>query len=163
MKTDEASWSPEGTVSYWVNRAARSLGRHLDEGLRPFGFAMSHLPVLRALGQTRALSQRQLAEAAHVEQPTMTQMLARMERDGVIQREADPDDRRANLISLTRLARARFPRAKAALIEAEHEALAGFSEGEKAQLRGLLQRVVDNVERSAARRDEASRPGRGES
>ena len=48
---------------------------------------MSHLPVLRALVHGRALSQKDLAEQARVEQPTMAEMLVRMERDGVVERE----------------------------------------------------------------------------
>ena len=54
-----------------------------------------------------ALSQTALARWASVEQPTMANTLNRMERDGLIVRTPDPDDRRSALISLTKLGRQR--------------------------------------------------------
>ena len=69
-----------------------------------------------------------------------------MERDGEIQREADPSDKRTTRIALTRKSRSRFPKAMQALREGEREALAGLSEAEQVLLRELLQRVVRNLE-----------------
>jgi MarR family transcriptional regulator for hemolysin len=147
-----AAWDPESTAGFWINRASRLLLRSLDARLRPFGFAMSHLPVLRALSRTRSLSQKELAQLARVEQPTMAEMLARMERDGVVQHEQNPDDKRGILISVTRRSRARFPKAKEALVEGEREAMAGLTDAEQVLLRELLQRVVRNLESSEPKR-----------
>jgi MarR family transcriptional regulator, transcriptional regulator for hemolysin len=137
---------PEVLVGFWINLASRSLARHLDGRLRPFGFAMSHLPVVRVLGEGGALPQKELARVARVEQPTMAEMLARMERDGLVQREPNPDDKRGSLTSLTRAARTRFPKAAEALLAGEREAMAGFNEHEKALFVEFLQRVVKNVD-----------------
>jgi DNA-binding MarR family transcriptional regulator len=140
-------WDPESTPAFWINRASRALLRHFDARLRPFAFAMSHLPVLRALGPGRPMSQTELALAARVEQPTMAETLARMVRDGVAQREPNPNDGRGTLVSLTRRSRARLPKARAALMEANREAMAGLTDAEQALLRQLLERVVVNLER----------------
>jgi len=137
---------PESMPAYWINRASRAIVRRTDERLRPLGFALSYLPVLRALAGGGSLSQRELAHAAGVEPPSMAETLARMERDGVIQREPNPDDKRGNLISLTRSSRARFPKARAVLVEGEREAMAGLSDAEQVLLRDLLQRIVRNLE-----------------
>jgi MarR family transcriptional regulator, transcriptional regulator for hemolysin len=139
-------WDPAATAAFWVNRASRELIRHFDARLRPLGFAMSHLPVLGALADGRARSQAELAQIARVEQPTMAETVARMVRDGVVQRDPDPDDRRATRISITRRSRARLEKAKQALIDGEREATAGLSREEKVLLRSLLQRVVSNLE-----------------
>jgi DNA-binding MarR family transcriptional regulator len=146
-------WDPESTAGYWINRASRSLLRDFDARLRPFGFAMSHLPVLRALAQARACSQKDLARHARVEQPTMAEMLARMERDGVVEREPNPEDKRGVLISLTQRSRARLAKARATLVEGEREAMGGLSLAEQRQLRDLLQRVVKNIEGALAARE----------
>jgi MarR family transcriptional regulator for hemolysin len=155
-------WDPESTASFWINVASRALLRHFDAHLRPFGFAMSHLPVLRALLDGRARSQTELAHAARVEQPTMAETLARMVRDGVVQREPNPDDRRGTLISITRQSRARLAKAKAALMEAERQAMAGISDEEQAVLRVLLQRVAKNLEESGRAPSPGSSTQRGE-
>jgi MarR family transcriptional regulator for hemolysin len=140
------AWDPEASAAFWINRGSKALLRHFDARLRPFGFAMSHLPVLRALADGRSLSQTELAQAARVEQPSMAETLARMVRDGVVQRESNPSDRRGTLISLTRRSRARLSKAKAALVEANREAMVGLSEEEEVLLRQLLERVVRNLE-----------------
>jgi MarR family transcriptional regulator, transcriptional regulator for hemolysin len=142
----QQTWDPESTAAFWINRAARTLLRHFDARLRPFGFAMSHLPVLRALAGGRSLSQTELAQAARVEQPTMAETLIRMVRDGVAQREPNPNDKRGSLVSLTRRSRARLSKARDALVQADREAMAGLTDQEKALLRQLLERVVRNLE-----------------
>jgi MarR family transcriptional regulator, transcriptional regulator for hemolysin len=139
-------WNPESTAAFWINRASRALLRHFDARLRPLGFAMSHLPVLRALASGGSLSQIELAQAARVEQPTMAETLVRMVRDGVAQRGPNPNDKRGTLVSLTRRSRARLSKARAALVQADREAMAGLTNAEKALLRQLLERVVANLE-----------------
>lgn len=149
MESEEVcpDWDPASSASFWMNRASRTLVRLQDERLRPLGFGMGHMPVLHALQDGGALSQKELAQRARVEQPTMAEMLGRMERDGVVEREPNPADKRGTLISLSRRARARWPKGKEALMQVEAEAMAGFSAKEKATLRALLQRVVENLER----------------
>jgi DNA-binding MarR family transcriptional regulator len=146
-REEETPWDPEASPAFWINRVSRALLRRGDGRLRPLGFAMSYLPVLRALAMARRpLSQKELAQAAGVEQPTMAETIARLVRDGLVQRDPNPDDKRSTGISLTRLSRARFPKARAVLIESEREAMAGLSDDEKALLRDLLKRVLNNLE-----------------
>jgi DNA-binding MarR family transcriptional regulator len=80
----------------------------------------------------------------------MAQMLARMERDGLIERSRDPDDGRSSRVVLTEAARDRMPTAIATLFEGNREALAGFTDDEAAQLASLLTRVIDNLDSIAA-------------
>ena len=139
-------WNPRASASFWINIASRSLQRLQETRLRPLGFGMNQMPILHALKDGASRSQKDLAHFARVEQPTMAEMLARMERDGVVQREPNPKDRRGSLTSLTRRSRLRWPNAKMELIQAENEVMAGFSAAEKETLRSLLQRVVSNIE-----------------
>jgi len=107
---------------------------------------MSQIPVLHALMKGSSLSQKDLAHLAGVEQPTMAEMLARLERDGVVQRKPNPKDRRGSLVSLTRRSRLRLPEARIELIQVEKEAMAGLSTADKETLRSLLQRVINNID-----------------
>src|SRR5262249_12317126 len=108
-------------------------------------------PVRRALADGRSRSQTELARASGVEQPSMAETLARMERDGIVRREPNPNDKRGSLFSVTSKARARFPKAKSALIKCERRAMAGFDDAEKAVLRELLKRVARNLDEEQAR------------
>jgi DNA-binding MarR family transcriptional regulator len=140
------TWDPESTPAYWINRTSKALVRRFDASLRPFEFAMSHFPVLGALADGRPRSQTELAQAAGVEQPSMAETLARMERDGIVERKPNPSDKRGSLFSVTARARARFPKAKSALLACERKVMAGFDPAERALLRELLKRVARNLE-----------------
>ena len=139
-------WDLETAPTFWINHASRLLMRRFEQRLRPLDFGMAYLPVVIALEENGALLQKHLAEHAHVEQPTMAALLARMERDGLIAREPHPSDKRARQLSLSAKARARLPSAKARLGKVAAQATAGFSERERATLIALLRRVVNNLD-----------------
>lgn len=128
-----------------VGIAYRTFSRLVDGQLRELGFAMGQLPVLVALKHGAALPQGELARLARVEQPSMAQLLNRMERDGLVQRVPDPNDGRSKLISLTAQARKQLPKAKAVMDVTGEQATAGFSPQDLAQLTALMLRINANL------------------
>ncbi len=138
------------TPGHLISLAARGFARLSEARLRPLGFGVGHLPVLVALQGGQAGSQRDLARFARIEQPSMAQMLARMERDGLICRIPDPADGRSSRVSLTETARTRLPDACAVLFQGNREALGGFTDEEAAQLVALLTRLIANLDRTAS-------------
>ena len=133
-------------AGHYFSRIARGMTRIGDARLRPLGFATAQLPVLTALKDGEKWSQGDLARRAKVEQPTMAQLLARMERDGIVRREPDPADRRSSLISLTDQARERLPAGREILVQGNKDMMRGLSADEVETLLGLLERVMANVE-----------------
>src|ERR1700733_12124008 len=146
MASTDDDWDPMAHPGHYFSRIARALGRIGDIRLRDLGFATAQLPVLTALKDGARMSQTELARWAKVEQPTMAQMLTRMERDGIIKREPDPADGRSSLISLTKQARARLPAGRAVLRQGNVEMTQGLSAQEVETLLALLRRVLANVE-----------------
>lgn len=146
MAGADDDWEPLRHPGHYFSRIARGLSRIGDARLRDLGFATAQLPVLTALKDGDRLSQTELARWAKVEQPTMAQMLARMERDGLVKREADPRDRRSSLISLTDEALARLPAGRAVLRQGNADITKGLSSQEVDTLVSLLKRVLANIE-----------------
>jgi len=70
-----------------------------DEGISTIRPA--YLGVLLSLWDKDGLKANELGKRAGLEPSTMTGLLDRMERDGLVKREPDPNDRRANRIHLT--------------------------------------------------------------
>src|SRR4051812_9584600 len=138
------------TPGHLISLAARGFARLSEARLKPLGFGVGHVPVLVALQDGRASTQRDLARFARIEQPPMAQMLARMERDGLIARVPDPADGRSSRISLTAAAEARLPEAVATIFAGNAEALHGFTAAEAELLVELLGRLIDNLDRLAA-------------
>lgn len=78
--------------------------------------AMSVLGTLRDLGPSRITD---LAERERVSQPTMTTLISRLEREGLVARGPSPDDGRVVLVAITRGGRTlqrRVERARATLL-----------------------------------------------
>jgi MarR family transcriptional regulator, transcriptional regulator for hemolysin len=141
-----SKWGPTAYPGHYFSRIARALTRIGDVRLGELGFATAQLPVLAALQDGERLSQTDLARWAKVEQPTMAQMLARMERDKIIRREPDPKDRRGSLVFLTEEARSRIPAGRAILQQGNVEMTKGLSTEEVNTLVRLLRRVLDNLD-----------------
>jgi DNA-binding MarR family transcriptional regulator len=148
MQQDKSMLEVLATPGHLISLAARGFARLSEARLKPLGFGVGHLPVLVALQNGQASSQRDLARFARIEQPSMAQMLARMERDGLIRRTPDPADGRSSQISLTKAARTRLPKACETLFEGNREALNGFTDAEAAQLVALLTRLIANLDRA---------------
>lgn len=144
MKLDVLS-----TPGHLISLAARGFTRLSEARLKPLGFGVGQLPVLVALRDGEASTQRDLARFAKTEQPPMAQMLARMERDGLISRTTDPTDRRSSRIALTEAAEARMPDAVDTLLRGNQEALNGFTNEETQQLVALLTRLIANLDELA--------------
>lgn len=138
------------TPGHLISLAARGFARLSEARLKPLGFGVGHLPVLVALQDGHASTQRDLARFARIEQPSMAQMLARMERDGLICRTPDPTDGRSQRVSLTDAVQLRLPKACDVLFQGNREALEGFTDEEVAQLVALLVRMIANLDRIAS-------------
>lgn len=69
----------------------------------------SYGSALLPLFEEDGLRMGELAERAHLSKQTMTEMVRRLERDGLVERRRDPDDGRASLIFLTARSRAFEP------------------------------------------------------
>ncbi len=149
MQQDKSNVEVLSSPGHLISLVARGFTRLSEARLKPLGFGVGHLPVLIALQDGRAQSQRDLAKFARIEQPSMAQMLTRMERDGLIQRKSDPRDGRSSRISLTNEALSRLPEACSVLFHGNQEALEGFTEDEAGQLVALLNRLITNLDRIA--------------
>lgn len=111
------------------------------------------MSTLGRLGWEGPLRLTTLALREGISQPSMTQLIQRLERQGLVSRHADPGDRRAALVSITDLGRGRIDARKrarrarlAVLLETlsleERQALALSSKVASPILRQLL----DNAE-----------------
>ena len=146
-------WAQHERPGHLINRAARLLLRLADTRFRQLGIGVAAFPVLNMLRTGQKLSQKDLTLCVKIEQPSMAQLLARLERDGMIKRSPDPDDGRASLISITRKALGILPQIDATIDEGNQLAVAGMSDSETELLIDLLQRLIANLERAAASED----------
>jgi DNA-binding MarR family transcriptional regulator len=98
------------------------------------------LATAHAEGPRRQLD---LAAQLGVDRTVMTYLLDDLEKAGLVQRNADPADRRARLVSVTPAGIELVNRVQDGLQAAEAEVLGSLPEQDRAVFRAMLQRVVD--------------------
>ncbi|MCF3934508.1 MarR family transcriptional regulator [Acuticoccus sp. M5D2P5] len=141
------------SAGYLANHCARLFVLAFAARIQPFGLVAGQFPVLLELWDTDGLTQKELVERTDVEQATMANTLARMERDGLIRRTPHPSDRRAQLVWLSDRAKMIKDPVISAAIEQNDIALGRLSDAEQELFIALLRRVVDTLraERPRAR------------
>lgn len=82
-------------------QARESVMAHARPALRAQGLSDQQWRVLRVLGEHGTVETGRVAREAFILGPSLTGVLSRMERDGLIQRERDSDDQRRSVVAAT--------------------------------------------------------------
>ena len=140
------SLPPNASPGYLVNHLARLFAAALQARIKPMGLSTGVFPIMLHLWQKDGLTQRDLVDLVGVEQATMANTLARMERDGLIIRRPDPEDGRSRRIWLTERGSGLHEDATSAAMEENASVLAGLSDQESAQLVHLMRKAIQTFE-----------------
>ncbi|WHZ09801.1 MAG: Homoprotocatechuate degradative operon repressor [Burkholderiaceae bacterium] len=144
-------------------RARESVMAHTRPSLRTHNLSDQQWRVLRVLAEHGRMETGRIAREAHLLGPSLTGVLARMERDGLVRRERDAEDQRRTVVEATALGQ-RLAGELARTFEAHYAWLEqALSQDKLAQLYRLLDEVIElERPRPAGRRAEAkgARPER---
>lgn len=94
-----------------VQQAARALGRHFDEALRPLELTNGQYSLLMSLNVSTPPSMGDVADLLAIDRTTLTAALKPLRRRGLVTITADPDDRRSRRLILTEPGHALLARA----------------------------------------------------
>ncbi len=137
---------PEQTpIGLGLTRASRLVSRAFGEALARAGGSLPVWLVLLNLKAQRGANQRQIAESVGVTGATLTHHLNAMERDGLLARRRDPDNRRNHIIELTQAGEAAFAQLAPVVRAFDQQLRANVTASELETLRSLLERLCDNV------------------
>jgi len=139
---------PEDCPYYLLSRASLSATAALRRGFAEAGVESvrpAYLGVLLALWEEDGMKVLDLSRRAGLEPSTMTGLLDRMERDQLLTRTPDPEDRRVQRIFLTRQGvDAQEPIMKT-VDDTLSRILAGIGEEEVESLKRLLRKMLANT------------------
>jgi homoprotocatechuate degradation regulator HpaR len=82
-------------------QAREAVMAHARPGLREQGLSDQQWRVLRVLGEHGVVDTGRVAREAFILGPSLTGVLSRMERDGLIERARDPQDQRRTVVEAT--------------------------------------------------------------
>ena len=100
------------------------------------------MPLLAVHGE---LSQRELAEMTHLKAPSIRAIIKKMEDEGLVMRQSNPDDRREIRVSLTPKGKEVDGSIVETLKSTDEAGLNGLSSDEIETLMSLLCRIRDNL------------------
>lgn len=94
-----------------VQRAARVLARRFDTALRPLGLTNGQFSLLMSLNRPQPATMGSVAHVLDMDRTTLTAALKPLQRRGLLESLADPQDARSRLLQLTPEGRALLARA----------------------------------------------------
>lgn len=141
-------------IAFTIMDVARLLKTFADQRARQYGMTRAQWAVLFRLDRAEGLKQSELAELLDLQPITLTRLLDRLAENDLIERRADPNDRRANRLFLTAAARPLLERLTLLGEEMMKTVLAGFDDKATGRMRRDLDLLKENL-RAAINRNAA--------
>ena len=138
------------TIGFLLNDAARLFRRAFNARTRDSGITALQWRLLVYLRRHEGIRQGPLADLIEVEPITLSRMVDRLAEAELVERRADPTDRRAWLLHLTPRADALLDEMRRTTDALAQEATEGLSDTERDQLVALVGRVRCNLSRRDA-------------
>jgi DNA-binding MarR family transcriptional regulator len=134
--------------------AANSVESYVDAKLSAVGLSIPKLAALQRLVEAGdSLPLGQLAERLACVKSNVTQLVDRLEADGLVTRAPDPNDRRSRLAVITDAGRQAYREGSQLQQDAERHLFAGLSADDAAR----LGEIIEKLERSQSQRAQADR------
>jgi homoprotocatechuate degradation regulator HpaR len=123
-------------------QARESVLAHTRPSLREHGLSDQQWRVLRVLGEHGTVETGRVAREAYILGPSLTGVLARMERDGLVRRERDPADQRRTVVEATAKGRKMVERLSHTVENHYHWLEQSLGKQKLAQLYELLDQLI---------------------
>jgi DNA-binding MarR family transcriptional regulator len=125
----------------YMMRVSDKMVRLSHDNLLQFDLTPAQFDVLAHLIAAEGISQQTLSEKLFVTKGNVCGLIDRLEERGLVERKADPEDRRSNMLFLTPTGLELAERAVPAQEQFIIEQMSTLCEGEKQQLKSLLRHM----------------------
>jgi MarR family transcriptional regulator, transcriptional regulator for hemolysin len=133
------------TLPFEIGETAHALRRAFDRRAVTLGVTRAQWKVLFRLSRTPGLRQVELADMLDVEPITLSRIVDRLQEAGLVERAADPADRRAWRLELTDKAQPLIAKLRKLAEVLVGEAFAGIDEEQVEVMRTSLRKIRDNL------------------
>jgi MarR family transcriptional regulator for hemolysin len=137
---------------FLISDVGRLLRTYADQKARLHGMTRAQWAVLLRLERREGLKQSELAEALDIQPITLTRLVDRLCANGLIERRADPNDRRAKQLYLTPAARPLIDRIADRIEDLSETVLDGIAPAELDQMLSRLGLARENLKSAIERK-----------
>ncbi|MCS7464973.1 MarR family transcriptional regulator [Paenibacillus doosanensis] len=128
-------------------KSVLKLHRHnVDRLIQEYDVYPGQPPLLLRLAEQDGQIQKELAQKINIQPATLTVMITRMEKAGLLERRTDPEDQRVSRVYLTEKGRMATGKVKEALRTIEEACFGNFSLEEKLLFRRLLLQMQSDLQ-----------------
>ncbi len=135
----------QSSFGWMINVIANQASKNFEAELKQHGLTVALWPTMMCLWEEEGVTQRDIAEKSKVENSTTTRTLDKLEKLGLVERQADPNSRRSFRIYLTDEGRALRETLLPIPVKVNKEALSSLALNEQKEMIRLLQKMVATV------------------
>jgi DNA-binding MarR family transcriptional regulator len=132
-----------GCVTFLVRHAWLSMRSAVATALAEHELSVPQYGTLLMLNHQSGCTIAEIARKVGTARQSANELITGMERAGLIERQANPHDRRSQLVYLTAAGKSRLAAAAPAVRAVEAELEADFTDADRTAARAWLQRMVD--------------------
>jgi len=144
MKSNQ-TYKHQAPMGYLIHEVARLMKRRFEEEARVHGITLPQWRVLAQVALNEGISQVALAAATDTDPMTVSGVLDRLEKRGLIDRYPDPTDSRAKLARLTAEGEEIFTTARKVGLSMYEAALEGVTSDERQTVITALSKMRENL------------------
>jgi DNA-binding MarR family transcriptional regulator len=134
----------EDSVGWLITRLRASIFAAVDREVTAWGVSAAQCSILLYIAAGRGDRAADIARDYDYDTGSMTRMVARLAAKRLLKRVRDAADRRVLRLELTAAGRKLAGEVPAVAVKVLNQQLRGFSRAELEQLKGFLQRMLDN-------------------
>jgi DNA-binding MarR family transcriptional regulator len=138
----KARQARENSFGWLVKMLSQKIDKFMAEELRPLDLNLGSFAILMMLSEQEGVNQTELGKSVGVPGYTTTRTLDLMEIRGLVERQSDPDSRRAHRIYLTNEGKALAKKLPTILKHVNSNFLSTLKKNESTQLIETLKKVL---------------------
>ncbi|MEO1771132.1 MULTISPECIES: MarR family winged helix-turn-helix transcriptional regulator [Enterococcus] len=132
----------EECINFLLSVSQHKVFKHYSQLLEEQGVTPAQAGILSCLWNKGQLTPKKIAEALHLEAPTISGILDKMQKLELIEREVDPNNRRVVLVSTTKKADNMQSAIESVTQRLNDDVLSAFSDEESQLLKKLLEKLI---------------------
>ena len=142
---DQTTFLTEHSIAFLTREITRNYSRNLQNAIAPYGILIGQYHFLRVLWEKDEITQRELAATVGMKESTTFTALAGMEKQGLLTRKRDSDDRRKMTVKLTDKGRGLKPKLIPIAKAVNDRPLTGLAPEQVSDLKTMLETLRNNL------------------
>lgn len=132
-------------MNFLLSVAQHKVFKYYSQQLEECGVTPAQAGIISCLAKESPLTPKKIGDLLHLEASTISGILDKMQKNDLIERTTDSENRRLVLVSLTEKSKQLYPRTNQTTQEMNEQVLANLSEQEIKVLKESLKKIIDTT------------------